>query len=96
MAHSVCEVGGHLGISHQNDFLASAYSMLASAACAQYAAPGGFAPFAIDAQGAAAASAAANAGANDPNNGRCYTELRGRGGQQYLCDDQPSPPPPKK
>lgn len=83
------------GLRIRTIFLASALSMFASAASAQYAAPGGFAPFTIDAQAAAAASAAAGVEIGDNSRARCYQEWRGRGGVQYQCDDQPSGAPKK-
>ncbi len=95
MAQSESEVGGHPGFRIRTIFLASALSTFASAAFAQYAAPGGFGSYTIDAQAAAAASAGASAGNSDANGGRCYLESRGRGGAQYQCDDQTSVAPRK-
>ncbi len=76
-------------------FLASALSVFASAAFAQYAAPGGFAPYVIDSQAAAAASAAAGVEVGEQNRAHCYLQSHGRGGGQQQCDDQPSGAPKK-
>ena len=74
--------------------LASALSMFASAAFAQYGTPGGFAPYTFDAP-AAGASLRGNNGNGEDDGGRCYLESRGRGGVQRQCEDQPSVPPKK-
>ncbi|MGD0185955.1 MAG: hypothetical protein ABSC25_11990 [Roseiarcus sp.] len=67
--------------------------MFASAALAQYAAPGGFIPYTFDAQAAAASAASAESG--EDKRARCILQSHGRSGQEYLCPNQPSQAPTK-
>jgi len=75
--------------------LASAFSMIASAALAQYGASGGFGPYTFNAPAAAAAGAAANAESDEDKRARCILQSHGRSGQEYLCPNQPSLAPTK-
>jgi hypothetical protein len=73
--------------------LASALSGLANTALAQYGSPGGYLPYTFDAP--AAAASAPNADINEDTQPQCNVQSRGRGGQQYQCNEQ-SPPQPKR
>ena len=83
-----------MGFSIRTLVLASLISIFASGAYAQFGAPGGYAPFAVDAPAAAAAaSARTNNTIEEHERDRCHLQSVGRGGNRYYCDDEPAAAP---
>jgi hypothetical protein len=75
--------------------LASALSVFASAAFAQFLGPGGFAPYTFNAPAAAAGGRGVDTRVDDDIAGHCKTEMHGRSGAVYQCGPQPTQTPNK-
>jgi hypothetical protein len=85
--------GRDMGTPIKALLLATAFSIFASAASAQFLAPGGYAPYGVDAGAAAAASVRTNNAIEEQDRARCRTESQGRGGQRYECEGAPAVAP---
>lgn len=71
-------------------------TLLASSAYAQFAPPGGYAPYTFNAPETASSALSAGTVNSTAQDSRCQQTVRGRGGLQTQCPDSPGDPSGKK